>query len=122
MKLLLDQGFAQLAAALLKAQGHDCVHVADVGLAAAPDETIIASAKSDGRVVVTMDADFHDILAKRGAFGPSVIRFRVEDMKAAEQARQIRLVIGKLESELKSGCLVTVAKSGIRARGLPIKR
>ena len=63
MKLLLDQGLPRSAADALREVGIDAVHVGDIDMAAALDEQIIARAHAEGRVVVTLDADFHAILA-----------------------------------------------------------
>ncbi|MBI5443518.1 MAG: DUF5615 family PIN-like protein [Deltaproteobacteria bacterium] len=46
MKLMLDQGLPRSAAALLREKGHDAVHVAEIGLAAATDAEILAEAES----------------------------------------------------------------------------
>lgn len=59
MKLLLDQGLPRTTAALLRAQGIDAVHVGEIGLAAAADALILEQGRRDGRVVVTLDADFY---------------------------------------------------------------
>jgi len=41
MRLLLDQGLPRSAAAVLRAEGRDVVHVSEVGLAAATDLDIL---------------------------------------------------------------------------------
>lgn len=86
MRLLLDQGLARSAALILRQRGHDAVHVGDIALAEAMDETILDQARTDGRVVVTLDADFHAILAREGRSGPSVVRIRIEGLNAEAQA------------------------------------
>lgn len=58
MKLLLDQGLPRGACQLLVRHGHDVLHVSEVGLATASDDDILDWAESNGRVVVTLDADF----------------------------------------------------------------
>jgi predicted nuclease of predicted toxin-antitoxin system len=46
-------------------------------MSTAADEEILGFALSKNGVVVTLDADFHAILAS-GAVGPSVIRIRIQ--------------------------------------------
>jgi predicted nuclease of predicted toxin-antitoxin system len=58
MKLLLDQGLPRSAAILLTEAGIDTIHVGDIGLSAAEDAEILKKAQEDGRIVVTLDADF----------------------------------------------------------------
>jgi predicted nuclease of predicted toxin-antitoxin system len=77
MKLLLDQGLPLSAAALLRDAGIDTIHVGEVGMSAAEDADIIQRAKEETRIIATLDADFHTLLALNIAIAPSVIRIRV---------------------------------------------
>jgi len=43
-------------------------------------------ARERGQIVVTLDADFHAQLALTGAASPSVIRIRIEGLRAEELA------------------------------------
>lgn len=52
------------------------MHVREIGMSKAADEEILAFSLRRNAVVVTLDADFHAILAISGAQGPSVIRMR----------------------------------------------
>lgn len=122
MKLLLDQGLPRSAAAALREVGIDAVHVGDIGMAAALDEQIIARAHAEGRVVVTLDADFHAILALTRATGPSVIRFRVEGLRGDEIARRIRVVLGACGDDLATGVAISANMTRIKLKRLPIGR
>ena len=42
------------------------------------DDVILAWSLGKNAIVVTLDADFHSILAVSGASGPSVIRLRIQ--------------------------------------------
>lgn len=57
---LIDEMFPATAAGLLRDKyGHDAVHVTEVGLRGAPDKQVAATARADGRAVVTENvADF----------------------------------------------------------------
>ena len=52
----------------------DCMHVSEIGMSKAADEEILAFSLGRNAAVLTLDADFHAILAVSGAQGPSVIR------------------------------------------------
>jgi len=82
MKLLLDQGLPLSAAALLRDAGIDTIHVGEIGMSEAEDAETIQRAREQERVVATLDADFHTLLALGEATFPSVIRIRVERLCA----------------------------------------
>jgi predicted nuclease of predicted toxin-antitoxin system len=109
MKLLLDQGLPRTAAELLRVVGFDTLHVGDVGLAL-----------GEQRIVVTLDADFHALLALSAAPGPSVIRIRIEGLRAETIAALIQAVMAQCEQELAQGAVVTVQESRLRVRRLPL--
>jgi len=86
----------------------------------AADEEILAFSLGRNAVVVTLDADFHAILAVSGAQGPSVIRMRVQGLDAPEVVEVVRRVLGSFEAELKRGSLITVKALKTTCRRLPI--
>ncbi|NJM73553.1 MAG: DUF5615 family PIN-like protein [Scytonema sp. RU_4_4] len=120
MKLLLDQGLPRSASALLTEAGLDTIHVAEINLSAAEDTDILQRAREDNRVVVTIDADFHALLALANATSPSVIRIRIEGLRAQAFANLLQTVIEQCEEDLEQGAMVTVEPSRIRVRRLPL--
>jgi predicted nuclease of predicted toxin-antitoxin system len=120
MKLLLDQGLPRSAAVLLREAGIDTVHVGEIGYSNAEDLSILEKGREDGRVVVTLDADFHAILALSGATSPSVIRIRMEGLRGEKAARLIQLLITHCGEDLKRGAVATVQVGRIRIRELPL--
>ncbi|HSP43087.1 MAG TPA: DUF5615 family PIN-like protein [Luteolibacter sp.] len=121
MLWLLDQGIPRTAAVLLCDRGFDAIHVGEVGMASASDPEIIPLAEKEDRVIVTLDADFHAILAHSGLHKPSVIRLREEGLKA-EKVRDIVLLIhSRFADSLAEGCVVTATTTKARIRMLPIK-
>lgn len=120
MKLLLDQGLPRSAAKLLRDAGVDAVHTAECGLAAAPDITILDHARREERTVVTLDADFHALLAMRGDAAPSVIRIRIEGLRAEAVANLVQTILQQCSKELVKGAMVSVTSDRIRVRHLPV--
>ncbi len=74
----------------------------------AADEEILQFALGKNSVVVTLDADFHAILAVSGAAGPSVIRIRMQGLRTKEIVDYVRTVSMQFARELEAGSLVTV--------------
>ena len=120
MRLLLDQGVPRRAASLLREAGVDAMHTSEMGLASADDRDIIAWCRANAAVAVTLDADFHALIALSVETTPSTVRIRIEGLKGPEMARIISSVIETRGGALDAGALVTVQPGRLRVRRLPI--
>ena len=120
MKLLLDQGTPRSAAAILRGAGLDAVHTGEIGLAEAEDSEIIHIAALEDRVVITLDADFDRHLALARSRRPSVIRIRIEGLRAEEFSELIQSVLNRCSDDLKEGAMISVNDFQIRVRRLPV--
>ena len=109
------------AAQLLRDEaGLDAVHAGEIGLSAATDAEILEVGRRDSRVVITLDADFHALLAVSGAAGPSAVRLRVEGLRARGAMDLILEVAQTFSRELVAGAVVTVHAGRMRIRALPL--
>jgi predicted nuclease of predicted toxin-antitoxin system len=122
MKLLLDQGLPRSAADGLRRAGHDAVHTGEIGLARSSDSDIIEHARRDGRVIVTLDADFHTQIALEDVASPSVIRIREEGLRADALVQLLVEVMRSCGEDLAKGAFVPATRDQARVRGLPIGR
>lgn len=121
-RLLLDQGLPQSTGGLLAQAGWDVIHVSDIGMSRAEDSDILQRARAEQRICVTLDADFHALLATSGERGPSVVRVRKEGLDAGALAALLRAVWPGIETALAEGAMVTLTDRSIRVRRLPIVR
>ncbi len=119
-RILLDQGLPRSAVKILGIQGWDVLHTGDIDLSSASDREIIEYARKEDRIVITLDADFHAILAVENAREPSVIRIRQEGLRGDALAELIEKIWPKIQSQLETGALVTVTEKSIRVRKIPI--
>jgi predicted nuclease of predicted toxin-antitoxin system len=120
-RVLLDQGLAPRAAKVLRDYGFDTVHVCEIGMERADDLLILDKSRSEGRVCVTLDHDFHAHLAEASHGRPSVILLRVQGLDAKGQADLIRSVFAQCADALSEGAAVSADRSSIRVRRLPLK-
>lgn len=121
MKLLLDQGVPRTAARLLRESGLDAVHVGDIGMDQATDREIIEFARIEDRICITLDADFHAILALSGAAAPSVIRIRQEGLNGVATFRLVQAILSSVSEALKQGALIAATERTLRIRRLPVE-
>ena len=109
------------AASILRSRGIDAIHTEEIGLAAASDPAILRRAREEGRVCVTLDHDFHKLLAESQALTPSVLLLRFESLRAEAAAGLILTILDKVGAELASGVAVTATRRGLRVRRLPLR-
>ena len=118
MKLLLDQGLPITSATILRNVGWDFVHTSEVNLSTAKDREILTIAKQQGRIVVTLDSDFHALLVLQGATMPSVVRVRIEGLRSNEMAKLLLQVLPTIKDKLLAGAMVTITPRSVRVRNL----
>jgi predicted nuclease of predicted toxin-antitoxin system len=123
LKFLVDANLSPQVADRLRLEGHDVVHVGDVGLLTADDQPILAHASASERTIVSADADFATLLAVANRSEPSFILLRSADLLTPNQ--QAELILANLEavaSDLHAGAVVTIGRGHLRVRSLPMRR
>jgi predicted nuclease of predicted toxin-antitoxin system len=121
MRFLADVGVSRTSAAELRRRGHEVVHLSEERLHRLPDDEILRLAQREGRVILTFDLDFGDLLAA-GAFSlPSVIIFRLQDQTPAAVTPKLLNLLSERERDLAEGAIVIVEERRYRLRHLPIQ-
>lgn len=113
---IADECFSGLLLKALRAAGFDVSRSADL-LPAAMDEQVLAIAYAEGRVLLTEDRDFGELVVRLGLPTHGVVRV---DLRSLERsAREVRLVeaLTSLGSGVE-GALVTVEPTRTRVRRL----
>lgn len=122
MKFLADMGISPKAVSHLNQQGHDAVHLIDENLHRLPDPDILSKPRSEGRILLTHDLDFGELMAASGTRLPSVIIFRLGNMAAANVNRHLDLILEQYAEELEQGAILSITENRVRIRRLPIDR
>jgi len=119
-RLLLDQGIPRGTATILREAGFDCTHVGELQMSRSSDREILDYAGGNGYIVITLDADFHNLLVLARASGPSVVRIRIQGLKADGAANVVLEALNRVGEELSAGALATVTQRFVRVRRLPV--
>jgi predicted nuclease of predicted toxin-antitoxin system len=119
MRFLLDMNLPPAMTEWLRAEGHDAVHVREIGLAGFPDHRVFARAAEDGRIVITFDLDFGEIVALRGASGAGVALLRLRLVRQSRLRERLRVAIAEAAEALQAGAIIVVEDTRIRIRRMP---
>jgi predicted nuclease of predicted toxin-antitoxin system len=99
----VDSAVSPLLAHELRRVGHDAVHAVHYGLVSSADEIVLLRAATEGRIVITSDTDFGELLAQSGASQPSLILFRRSSGKPSDEFAL--LVVALNNSEVREALL-----------------
>jgi predicted nuclease of predicted toxin-antitoxin system len=117
VKFLLDENLSPRQAETIRALGHDAVSVAESGLAGADDSAVRRVAIEGGRILVTLDGDFANVLRFPPEATPGVLRLRLHPPTEDAIAAALRFAIPRLAGICLDGKLVVVDERKIRIRG-----
>jgi len=120
MKFLADMGISPKTVSFLNSLAHDAVHLKDQGLHRAFDSVILEKAVNEGRVLLTHDLDFAELLAASGGKSPSVIIFRLRNMHPDRVNICLNMIMDIHVEALEKGVIISVDEGLIRVRHLPI--
>ena len=77
MKFLLDENVEYRLSAFLKTQGHDVTAIARDYPHGLPDREVLAIAVAEGRILLTSDRDFGELVFQHGIAQSGVILLRL---------------------------------------------
>lgn len=120
MKFLADMGISPQTVVYVRGLGYDATHLSEEGLERLPDAAILAKARQENRIVLACDLDFADLLAASGASLPSVIIFRLRDLRPVRVNTYLDLVLAQHRTMLLRGAIISVTEAQVRVRALPI--
>jgi predicted nuclease of predicted toxin-antitoxin system len=120
VRFLADMGVAGSTIQALRIRGDDPIHLREEGLGRLPDTAILEKARREGRIVLTFDLEFGDLLAAALYDRPSVIIFRLRNQTPASVTPRLLKVLTERSQELEQGVVVIVEEARYRVRRLPI--
>ena len=116
MKLKLDESLSRHLKQVVAAIGHDVTTADDEGLLSQPDEVVFAAARSEGRMLLTLDLDFADIRKYPPGSHPGIVLFRPRSHGIPTVQASVQDFVRQQDLATLAGCLVVVDPGRIRVR------
>lgn len=118
MRFLLDQSTDARLVPYLRSLGHDATRVGTDYSAGIPDTDVLAIAVREGRILITDDRDFGELVFRRRFPHQGVIFFRLGDYSPlATRVVRLEYVLTHYQDRLDQ--FVTVTDRQVRVRSTP---
>ena len=120
MRFLAAMGISPNTVTMLRGLGYDALHLHEQGLDRLQDPLILQKARDEGRILLTHDLDFGELIAASGARLPTIVVFRLRNMGPERVNRYLDGILNQQGEALKQGAIISVTEGQIRVRLLPI--
>ncbi len=115
MKFLLDENVEYRIATFLTTEGHDVTTIIQDYTRSIDDHEVLRLAQGEGRILITNDRDFGELIFSHHLPHAGVIYFRLPlDTGAADKINWLREVLAFYQVDLSAFIVITPA--GIRVR------
>jgi len=121
VRFMADMGISPRSVAFLRDRGVEAVHLSEIGLDRLSDDKVLEKAQREGYVVLTHDLDFAELVALSGAELPSVVIFRLRNMRPDNVNRYLEVLVTEHQKPLDQGAIFSISEGRIRVRNLPIE-
>jgi len=119
MKLKLDENISRHLKPILEDLNHDLLTVSDQGLLSQNDTAIGMAAKTEGRMLLTLDLEFGDLRKYPPGRHPGIILFRPRSFGPLSVNRFVEDFVRETDIEQFRGCVAVVDTSKVRVRRPP---
>jgi predicted nuclease of predicted toxin-antitoxin system len=117
MRFLADENISRLVIERLRAMGFDVASVATMSPGAS-DNDVLAAARSEGRILITEDRDFGELVVRQRPGVHGVVLLELDRLSNAAEADLVRTVVSANADKL-AGNLVVIEPGRVRVRPLP---
>ena len=117
-RFLADENVPRASILLLRQYGLDIRSIGE-DAPGTPDARVLEEARKEGRVLLTFDRDFGELIYRRGLEAPpAVVYLRLVPATPDEPATIVRNLLDHAEIRIQ-GRLTVVTREGVRQRPLP---
>jgi len=114
-------GVAMRSVEWLREQGHDATHLREENLQRMSDADVFRKAATEGRILLTFDLDFGEIVALSSEKNASVVLFRLHNTRTPHVIERLKSALQETSQSLESGAIVVVEERRLRVRRLPLR-
>lgn len=114
MEFIVDESTGTAVVEYLRTLGHDVLAVAEV-MPQANDQDIMARAVSEGRILVTNDKDFGELVFRKGQAHHGVMLLRLRDENPGNRVRVAGTILKQYADRL-AGQFIVATEAGVRIR------
>ena len=112
MRFLVDESTGKKVCDLLKEEGHDSIYVGDT-MPGSSDEDVLTFSENEGRILVTDDKDFGELVFRMSRPTSGVILFRITTKNTQ---KRFRILLHALKNENLEGNFTTIKEDRIKVR------
>ena len=105
MKFLIDESSGRAIVDFLRQAGHDVVSVAEESLGL-PDLAVISFAENSGRILVTNDKDFGEMIYRQGHSHCGVVLMRLDNERVSVRIAVIGRLLAQYAGHLRDNFIV----------------
>lgn len=116
MKLKLDENLPAELMTDVRSLGHEIDSVSDEGLEGAPDNVVLAKARDEGRVLLTLDKGIGDIRAYKPTDYAGIVLFRTPGSGRGATLAFVRQHLARVLGFDLHGHLLVITERSIRTR------
>jgi predicted nuclease of predicted toxin-antitoxin system len=117
MRFLVDENVSRLVVERLRNAGHDVISIAETK-AGAPDQDVLKTADAEGRILITEDRDFGEMVIRQRLGLHGLMLLELDRLSNATEADTVADVVAAHAYKL-AGNLVVIEPGRIRVRPLP---
>jgi predicted nuclease of predicted toxin-antitoxin system len=117
VKIKIDENLAKGPSSHPRSGCHEVADVHDEQLAGAKDEVLWSHVREEGRLLVTLDADFSDVRRFSPGSHPGILLMRTTHPSISAVSMILRRVLDERDLATIAGCLVVADETRTRIRG-----
>ena len=110
MRFLADERVDGPIVHALRLTGRDVTYVAEMAPGTS-DEIVLAAANREGRVLLTSDKDFGELVFRQHLLTPGVVLIRLAGLPSSDKVRLVTEVVRDREAEMPAAFTVIMARS-----------